>query len=388
MAENGKGNGKIVTLYVGNLPYSVTAEKLREIFSAHGSVKDARVVKDDSERSRGFGFVEMPEAEAEKAITALNKTQLEGRALMVNKAKQPNGSVSEEKEDESRFLFTNPNVSPPLQLGKNSWHSQATVQLRPRHRRGRVSLANVTVFFCWGDRDQTFATTDERGVAIADLNFTESGSYRVWAGAEDDPESQVFTSVVVREKTDEEIALDQAKHKADLAEQKARKAVAEQRVREAGKGEKEKTPEEIELERIRREAEKTRADAEKTKADKDLLQARREEKGPQPIPHELSVAISGSKGNYRLAVSVLTKENAPVPRATIILMDSHSEDPARTLTLEDNGALIIPLNFQERERFITITAPGVEKPWKSRLFGPRRTAQIYVPGDLHQWPNS
>ena len=70
-------------LYVGNLSYSVTSENLKEIFSVHGNVKDAKVIGD-----RGFGFVEMEEvADAEKAIEALNETEHEGRTIKVNEAK-------------------------------------------------------------------------------------------------------------------------------------------------------------------------------------------------------------------------------------------------------------------------------------------------------------
>ena len=76
-------------LYVGGLPYSVTEGQLQEIFSAHGSVESARVITDKfTGRSRGFGFVEMSSgAEAQKAIEALNGTQLEGRTLVVNEAR-------------------------------------------------------------------------------------------------------------------------------------------------------------------------------------------------------------------------------------------------------------------------------------------------------------
>ncbi len=76
-------------LYVGGLPYSVTEGQLEEIFSAHGTVQSARVISDRmTGRSKGFGFVEMgSDAEAQKAIEALNETQLEGRSLTVNEAR-------------------------------------------------------------------------------------------------------------------------------------------------------------------------------------------------------------------------------------------------------------------------------------------------------------
>lgn len=76
-------------LYVGGLPYSVTDGRLQEVFSAHGSVQSAKVISDKfTGQSRGFGFVEMgSNDEAQKAIAALNGTQLDGRTLVVNEAK-------------------------------------------------------------------------------------------------------------------------------------------------------------------------------------------------------------------------------------------------------------------------------------------------------------
>ena len=76
-------------LYVGGLPYSVTDDKLQEIFSPHGTVESARVITDRmTGRSRGFGFVEMSsQSEAEEATKNLDGTDLEGRSLTVNEAK-------------------------------------------------------------------------------------------------------------------------------------------------------------------------------------------------------------------------------------------------------------------------------------------------------------
>lgn len=76
-------------IYVGGLPYSATDEKLNELFSPYGTVESARVITDRfTGQSRGFGFVEMGSAdEAQKAISALNSTQLDGRTLTVNEAK-------------------------------------------------------------------------------------------------------------------------------------------------------------------------------------------------------------------------------------------------------------------------------------------------------------
>ena len=83
-------------LYVGGLPYSVTDGQLTELFESHGTVESAKVITDRyTDRSRGFGFVEMStQAEAEQAIQALNGTELEGRSLTVN--------ISKPREDRSR----------------------------------------------------------------------------------------------------------------------------------------------------------------------------------------------------------------------------------------------------------------------------------------------
>ncbi len=76
-------------LYVGGLPYQVTEDTLREIFSAHGTVESAAVITDRmTGRSKGFGVVEMSsQEEAQAAIDKLNGTDLEGRNITVNVAK-------------------------------------------------------------------------------------------------------------------------------------------------------------------------------------------------------------------------------------------------------------------------------------------------------------
>ena len=75
-------------LYVGNLSYSVNDSVLKELFGAYGNVESARVISDrDSGQSKGFGFVEMADADAQKAMSALNGKDQDGRALKVNEAK-------------------------------------------------------------------------------------------------------------------------------------------------------------------------------------------------------------------------------------------------------------------------------------------------------------
>jgi RNA recognition motif-containing protein len=76
-------------IYVGNLVWDCTADDLLGLFQAHGQVARAQVITDrETGRSRGFGFVEMnDDAEAQKAIEALNGTDFKGRPLTVNEAK-------------------------------------------------------------------------------------------------------------------------------------------------------------------------------------------------------------------------------------------------------------------------------------------------------------
>ncbi len=76
-------------LFVGSLPWSVNDQKLKETFEQHGSVLTAKVVLDrDTQRSRGFGFVEMENStDASKAIKALNDSEIDGRNIVVNEAK-------------------------------------------------------------------------------------------------------------------------------------------------------------------------------------------------------------------------------------------------------------------------------------------------------------
>ncbi len=80
-------------LYVGNLPYTITDADLHRVFSSHGNVQSAQVIMDrETGRSKGFGFVEMAsDSEAQAAISALNGSQYEGRALTVNEARPKEG---------------------------------------------------------------------------------------------------------------------------------------------------------------------------------------------------------------------------------------------------------------------------------------------------------
>lgn len=75
-------------LYVGNLPFSATETEVEDLFAQHGTVTSVALPTDrETGRPRGFGFVEMSDADASKAMRALDGTQFGGRDLRVNEAK-------------------------------------------------------------------------------------------------------------------------------------------------------------------------------------------------------------------------------------------------------------------------------------------------------------
>ena len=79
-------------IYVGNIPYSTTEDDLRAAFSEHGEVLSVAVVMDrETGRARGFAFVEMEGDAADRAIEALDQTDLGGRTLRVNEAHSREG---------------------------------------------------------------------------------------------------------------------------------------------------------------------------------------------------------------------------------------------------------------------------------------------------------
>jgi RNA recognition motif-containing protein len=74
-------------LFVGNLPFSATESEIRSLFEQHGAVESLALINDrETGRPRGFGFVEMSNADASRAMAELNGYQLGGRALKVNEA--------------------------------------------------------------------------------------------------------------------------------------------------------------------------------------------------------------------------------------------------------------------------------------------------------------
>jgi RNA recognition motif-containing protein len=77
----------LTKLFVGNLPFSATEESVRALFAPHGTIDSLALINDrETGRPRGFGFIEMSNADAARAMQALNGKDFDGRALKVNEA--------------------------------------------------------------------------------------------------------------------------------------------------------------------------------------------------------------------------------------------------------------------------------------------------------------
>ena len=94
-----------MNIYVGNLPWSLSEEDLREAFGAFGEVESVKIITDKfSGRSRGFGFVEMPNREeGEAAISGMNEKDLKGRAIKVNEARPRTENRRSDFDDRRRY---------------------------------------------------------------------------------------------------------------------------------------------------------------------------------------------------------------------------------------------------------------------------------------------
>ncbi len=103
-----------MNIFVGSLPFALEESRLKEVFEAYGEVSSVKIIIDKfSGRSKGFGFVEMPDdAMAQKAIDELNGSSVEGRSIVVNK--------SEDKRDDSRRSFGGGNSGGGGYKGGNS----------------------------------------------------------------------------------------------------------------------------------------------------------------------------------------------------------------------------------------------------------------------------
>jgi len=98
-----------MNLYVSNLSFQITEESLNKMFSKYGTVNSVKIILDrETQRSRGFAFVEMPsEAEAKEALSALNNKEVEGRMMNVSVAREKpernNNGFSQRRNDSRRW---------------------------------------------------------------------------------------------------------------------------------------------------------------------------------------------------------------------------------------------------------------------------------------------
>ena len=88
------------SIYVGNLPFQTTETDLEELFSRYGTVNSAKVISDrETGRSRGFGFVEMEDGDADEAISKLNGEDFQGRTLRINEAQERGARKPQQRND-------------------------------------------------------------------------------------------------------------------------------------------------------------------------------------------------------------------------------------------------------------------------------------------------
>ena len=91
-------------LYVGNLPFTATEDSVRALFAPHGTVETLSLITDrETGNPRGFGFVEMANADAARAMQALNGSDFDGRALRINEAQAKERSGGGDRGGQRRF---------------------------------------------------------------------------------------------------------------------------------------------------------------------------------------------------------------------------------------------------------------------------------------------
>jgi cold-inducible RNA-binding protein len=91
-------------IYVGNLPFSATEDSVRALFAQHGTVEKLSLISDrETGRPRGFGFVEMANADAAQAMHALNGADFDGRPLRINEAQDKERSHGNDRGGQRRY---------------------------------------------------------------------------------------------------------------------------------------------------------------------------------------------------------------------------------------------------------------------------------------------
>lgn len=141
----------MMDIYVGNLSYQLSEEKLRQAFEAFGLVKSVKVITDrETGRPKGFGFVEMPdEEEALAAMEALNGSSLEGRKIIVNESRQREGRGQggrEDKRNSSRYQNTNSRHNNSQQRDENLNESSIPELLVPEATKTALGSTDIDNF--------------------------------------------------------------------------------------------------------------------------------------------------------------------------------------------------------------------------------------------------
>ena len=91
-------------LYVGNLPFTATEDSVRALFAQHGAIDSLALITDrDTGSPRGFGFIEMANADAARAMQALNGADFEGRPLRINEAQSKERSNGNDRAKQRRY---------------------------------------------------------------------------------------------------------------------------------------------------------------------------------------------------------------------------------------------------------------------------------------------
>ena len=97
-------NSLVTKLYVGNLPFTATEDSVRALFAPHGAVEKLSLITDRETGSpRGFGFVEMANADAARAMQALNGADFDGRPLRINEAQNKERSGGNDRGGQRRY---------------------------------------------------------------------------------------------------------------------------------------------------------------------------------------------------------------------------------------------------------------------------------------------
>lgn len=290
-------------IYVGNLPYSVTEGQLRELFAKHGQVKAVEV-------KRGFAFVEMSEEDADKAIQALTNTELEGRKMVVERAR------GEETAEKVEYSITSLKASKPVWVdGVAVFEASVKVSYRGRY------LPKKTMIVVFDFLREVFEEeTNDVGVASMDFNVSGPTSVLLGAQIKDMPETRKTLPVLVLPRNKQQEEHDNAKLEAETATFKQQKREAEKK----GK--------------------------------------------PEPaVVKEIMLQHSGKPGDYEIVGQVVA-EGVVGPRK-IRISEARGLEAEVINETDENGCFKFSAKFRELERTYLVTDIGSGLTKRIRLFG-------------------